>query len=141
MANTILSQQQRLESYDEFVRMVIELTCEASLVHQEEFFSSKKTEVFNARSVAGTILRERGYTFTTISEILCVDVKSVHTYYKSHDNRMADKIYSTLYNKVKRLINNVGSADEDLRSTVKQLMVRMEKIENRMNHITDLLTN
>lgn len=141
MANTILSQQQRLESYDEFVRMVIELTCETSLVHQEEFFSSKRTEVFNARSVAGTILRERGYTFTTISEILCVDVKSVHTYYKSHDNRMADKIYSTLYNKVKRLINNVGSADEDLRSTVKQLMVRMEKIENRMNHITDLLTN
>lgn len=133
--------QRRLRSYDEFVRVVIEMTCEASIVHHEELFSSKKSEVFNARSVAGRILREQGYTFKTISDILCVDLRSVHNYYKSHDNRMADKIYSTLYNKVKRLVENVGSADEDISSSVNQIMVRLEKLENRMDHITQLLIN
>jgi hypothetical protein len=137
----IQTQQQRLESYDEFVRMVIEITCEAALVHQEEFFSSKRKEIFNARSVAGTILREQGYTFQTISDVLCVDVKSVHTYYKSHDNRMADRIYSALYAKVKRLLKNIGGMDDDIVSSMKKLMVRVEKIENRMDHITKLLTN
>ena len=141
MATTTLTAQQKLESFDDLVASVIGLVCEASMVHIDELLGgSKKKEVANARSVVCVVLRDSGYTYKSISDILDVDVSISHTYAKSHGNRMADNQYSSLYNKVKRMLNSVGDTDEDLRVEVSKLKVLIHTLDERIAHIYQLLT-
>jgi len=136
-----LTAQQRLNSFDEYTRAVIELSCENGMVHIDELLGgSKKKEVANVRSVISVVLRDNGYTYQSISDILGVDLKISHTYVKSHDNRMADNKYSALYKKVTTSLRSVGVTYEDLHSEVSKLKVSVEKINSRLNHIYELLT-
>ena len=139
--NLTLTAQQRLNSFEDFTRSVIELSCEYSMVHIDELLGgSKKKEVSNLRSVICVILRDYGYTYQSISDILDVNVKISHTYYHSHDNRMADINYSKLYNRVKNTLTvNLGRAEDDLKSEVKQLKVSVLLLEERLNHIYEIL--
>lgn len=140
--NSTPTAQQRLSSFDELSRSVIELSCEAGMVHIDELLGgSRKKEVLNVRSLVSVILRENGYTYQSISDILGVDLKVSHTYVMSHDNRMADKRYSALYNRVTNSLENVGVTYEDLHKEVKILKVSVEKIKDQLNHIKKLLTN
>lgn len=142
MARSTPTAQQKLASFDEITSSVIELTCEYSMVHIDELLGgSKKKEVAHARSVVCVVLRSNGYTYKSISDILGVDVSISHTYVNSHDNRMADKQYSTLYNRVVRSLNSIGDTDEDLRREVSRLKLAVEQINNRLLHIYQLLTN
>ena len=136
-----LSAQQKFQSFDEMSKSVIELACSYSNCSIEELLSgSKKKEVANARSVISVYLREQGYTYKSISDTLGVDVKISHTYVKSHDNRMADTTYSTLFKRLQRSMNHVGGTDDDLREEVLKLKVSVEKLNTRLNHIYQLLT-
>jgi hypothetical protein len=137
-----LTAQQRLKSFDELEISLIELSCEYSMVHIDELLGgSRKKEVANVRSVICVILREYGYTYQSISDILDVNIKISHTYFQSHGNRMADIKYSTLYNRVKRALSSSdGRSENDLRTEVNRLKVSVAKINERLNHIHQLLT-
>ena len=137
-----LTTQQRLKSFEDLTRSVIELGCEYSMVHIDELMEgSKRKEVTNLRSVICVILRDYGYTYQSISDILDVNVKISHTYFHSHGNRMADIKYSKLYTRVKNTLTvSLGRSQDDLKSEVKQLKVSVLLLEERLNHIYQILT-
>ena len=132
--------QQKSVSFDEYTRNVIDVTCSHAAIHPSELFSSKKKEVVNARSIIAVLLRENGSTYQSIADTLNVDVKVSYSYVMGHDNRMADKGYSLLFKNVNRSMSGVQVMGDDLHLVVTNLLVRLEKIENRVNHLTHLLT-
>ena len=112
------------------------------MVHIDELLGgSKKKRVANTRSVVCVALRNEGYTYQAISDILDVDVSISHIYVNSHDNRMADRQYSSLYNRVVKSLESVGVTDDDLRKEVKKLKVAVVQLKERLSHIYQLLTS
>ena len=131
---------QKSVSFDEFTRNVIDIACSHAAIHPSELFSSKRKDVVNVRSIISVILRENGSTYQSIADILSVDVRNTHSYVMGHDNRMADKKYSSLFKSVQRSMNDVESISDDIHLSITNLLVRLEKLESRVNHLTHLLT-
>lgn len=131
---------QKSASFDEYTQNVLDITTSHCGVVFTDLISSKKREVVNAKSIIAVILRENGHTYQSIADILNLDVAVPHNYVNSHDNRLADKGYASMYSKVLNSIKNVESIDGDIYSKVNNLLVRLEKVENRINHLTALLT-
>jgi len=107
----------------------------------DELTTSKKKEVVNARSIVAVILRDGGTTYQSIADILKVDVSGAHAYVQMHQSRLSDKSFSLMYSKVLKSIESIESIDGDIHSKVNNLLVRLEKVENRVNHLTSLLTS
>lgn len=134
--------QQKLESFDELTRGVIDITCTHANIRISELFTSKKKEIVNARSIVAYILRENGQTYQSIADILNVDVKASYGYVMGHDNRMADRGYASLYSRVLKSLESTNEIiGDDVYSMIRTLLVRLEKLESRVNHLTHLITN
>ena len=130
-----------LDNYSERVKRLVDITSDFARISVEDLIHtvSKKRDAVNARCIIAVILRNEGYTFESIADILGVDVKNSYTYVMSHDNRMADTNYSRLYRDVLRLHDEASDADEDVRKQLTDLRVRFEKIERKVNHLTNLI--
>lgn len=130
-----------LDNYNERVKRLVDITSDFARISVEDLIHtvSKKRDAVNARCIIAVILRNEGYTFESIADILGVDVKNSYTYVMSHDNRMADTNYSRLYRDVLRLHDEASDADEDVRKQLTDLRVRFEKIERKVNHLTNLI--
>lgn len=130
-----------LQDYNERVIRLVDVVSDFSKIPVKDLTetSSKKKDAVNARCVIAVILRNDGYTFDSIANLLGVDVKNAHTYVMSHDNRMADSNYSRLYKDVSRVHEGASDSDEDVRKQLTDLRVRFEKIERRVIHLTDLI--
>jgi predicted transcriptional regulator len=130
-----------LDNYNERVKRLVDITSDFARISVDDLIHtvSKKRDAVNARCIIAVILRNEGYTFESIADILGVDVKNSYTYVMSHDNRMADTNYSRLYRDVLRLHDEASDADEDVRKQLTDLRVRFEKIERKVNHLTNLI--
>lgn len=130
-----------LDNYNERVKRLVDITSDFARISVEDLIVtvSKKKDAVNARCIIAVILRNEGYTFEAIANILSVDVKNSHTYVMSHDNRMADTNYSRLYRDVLRVHSQVADSDEDVRKQLTDLRVRFEKVERKVNHLTNLI--
>ena len=98
--NLTLTAQQRLNSFEDFTRSVIELSCEYSMVHIDELLGgSKKKEVSNLRSVICVIFIIRLKHYRPIS----VSCSFVNSYFfkasltlSALPSVIADFIFSTV---------------------------------------------
>jgi len=133
--------QRKSVSFDQFTQNVLDVTSSHCKLTYDELTTSKKKEVVNARSIVAVILRDGGTTYQSIADILKVDVSGAHAYVQMHQSRLSDKSYSLMYSKVLKSIESIESIDGDIHSKVNNLLVRLEKVENRVNHLTSLLTS
>lgn len=131
-----------LMSYSNLENVIISGTSTITGVAIAEIMSnSKKKEVALAKSVACAIFNDYGYGVREIARLLNIDHKGVSVYIGSHDNRMADKKYLIKYNKVKAFVEGYESSNEVNVNRLNEMASKVIAIEQRYEHLRELLTS
>jgi hypothetical protein len=134
--------QQELGNFKNLADVILLCSASAGGVSTTDILSSKKTkEITIARGVAIAIMHEQGLSIREIARISDTDPKGVHTYVHSHDNRMADKRYSRVFNRANEFMKGYFSSDTSLHGEVDKLKQMYVDLNGKYEHLKELLTS
>jgi hypothetical protein len=133
---------QTLMSYSSLENVIISGTSTISGVAISDIMSnSKKKEVALAKGIACAVFNDYGYGVREIARLLSIDHKGVSVYIGSHDNRMADKKYLIKYKKVKAFVEGYEHSNEVNVNRLNEISAKVSAIEERYEHLKELLTS
>lgn len=134
--------QQELGNFRNLADVIILSVASATNVSMQDILSSRKTkEVTTARGISCRIMYDQGLHLREIARITNTDPKGVHTYIHSHENRMADKMYSRSYYRANQYLRGYFSSDATLHDEVGRLKAMYLDLQGKYDHLKELLTN
>ena len=128
------------ENYSPLERFIIETACNLMDVPVDKIVeNSKNRKVVTARALIARVLSEQEYASTEVGKVLGVSQRMAYEYIHSHENRMADGMYSFNYNKLKGILKHNSEENGDLSQAVDNMNSRVARLEQRVNHLSKLI--
>lgn len=128
------------ENYSPMERFIIESACNLMDVPVDKIIdNSKNRKVVTTRSLIARILSEQKYSSTEVGKVLGVSQRMAYEYIHSHENRMADGMYSYNYKKLKGILKHSAEDSADVSQMVDNMNSRVSRLEQRVNHLSKLI--
>ena len=132
---------QLLGHCDDVQKDVIQLSCAYTGVTVQEFFSDSKTRrIANCRAVVGQVLFDNGYNSIEVGEAMKISQRRAYHYATATLEKVDDQSFKSPYENVKNSMGRVKLDGKELEDRMNNLALRVELMEQRVNHITQLLT-
>lgn len=103
--------------------------------------NSKRREVANARRISCVIMSENGIKGGEIARLLVCERSSVHSYISTHSKWMEDDLYKSTYVKASSYSETYTEEQTDLKEEVAKLKLKVNKLEDMLEHIKTLILN
>jgi predicted transcriptional regulator len=128
------------ENYSPLERFIIETACNLMDVPVDRIINnSKNRKVVTAKALIARVLSEQNYSSTEVGKVLGVSQRMAYEYIHSHENRMADGMYSFNYNKLIGILKQSSEDSSDLSQVVDNMSSRVARLEQRVNHLSKLI--
>lgn len=128
------------ENYSPMERFIIESACNLMDVPVDKIIdNSKNRKVVTTRSLIARVLSEQKYSSTEVGKVLGVSQRMAYEYIHSHENRMADGMYSYNYKKLKGILKHSAEDSADVSQMVDNMNSRVSRLEQRVNHLSKLI--
>ena len=141
MSNSDLTAQW-LENCNHFEKLVVSNALDITGVDKEHFYTNRRFPiVVRTRALIAKVLREHHYTFRHISEVLKITTEMAQNYCNINHNEYLQKNadYENMYNRLLQSIDQVHTSDSNVEIRLSDVEVEMNKIKQRVDHLSKLV--
>jgi len=141
MSNSDLTAQW-LENCNPFEKMVIYNAMDITGVDKEHFYTARRFPiVVRTRALIAKALRESHYTFRNIAKVLNITTDMAQNYCKINHNEYLEKIpeYKNMYSRLLQSIEQVHNSDANIESRLSDVEVEMNRMKQRVDHLSKLV--
>jgi predicted transcriptional regulator len=131
-----------LENCSHFEKMVIINALDITGVDKQHFYESRRFPiVVRTRALIANALRAHHYTFRHIAKVLNITTEMAQNYCKVNHNEYLENTpeYEGMYNRLIQSIQQVHSADTNIESRLSDVEVEMNRMKQRVDHLSKLV--